>query len=96
MAELLVEAEPSDGLENYGIIIDGNVVPMIGNAGTTNVNGVCGDGSMHGVVYGFDGPAGETLSFTIKCGEVVVYAVAGALITPANAPHGNGGGDFLI
>ena len=94
MTELLVEADPSGGLTGYGIAVDGTAVDMEADKGWVVVNGECGDRSVHGVNYGFDGAAGETLSFTIKCDDRIVYAVVGASI--ANPPHGNGGGDFRI
>jgi hypothetical protein len=96
MADLLVEAQRSAGLENYGIAVDGIPVTMVADTGIAPVVGECGDESVHGVVYGFDGPAGETLGFTIKCGETIVYAVAGAQVAAGQAPAGGGGGDFQI
>jgi hypothetical protein len=76
MATLTIEATPGAGLQQYRfqIDLDHNNIPMIPNdadppvdTGTVDIQGTCGDGSVHRLFYTLFGAVGSTLALKIFC-----------------------------
>lgn len=97
MAILQVDATPSDGLQHYKLAIDGLVVAMKSdNEGAVAVHGDCGDKSRHVFTYTLVGPAGETLSASVKCGDATVLTVSNIQIYPEGEPYAAGSEGFVL
>lgn len=72
MATITVKATPSDDLEGYRLWIDGDdddheVSMSADNEGEIEIDGACGDGSIHRLVFLLGGPTGATLKVELSC-----------------------------
>jgi hypothetical protein len=69
MAEICVEATPSDGLTEYVLALDKEeaTLDMIDGRGCGVVTGACGDGSVHELYYQLFGPPGAKLAVKLFC-----------------------------
>jgi hypothetical protein len=96
MATLSVKRKHGPGLQHSTVEIDGNAVVFVNHQGTVDVEGTCGDGSIHRANFTFNGPAGKTFGLTVKCGDDVVLRISGAKVPAQTAPNAAGGEDFPL
>ncbi|MFA6113123.1 MAG: hypothetical protein WC729_04005 [Sphingomonas sp.] len=99
MARLHVKTEPSDGATIITIAIDGKVVAVPGRGtgeADIDVEGSCGDGSSHTLLYTFFGKAGETLAVTVTCGATEVCKLKKAEVSQVGEPHCTGWKKFTL
>ena len=96
MANLPVTAQGHASLQTWTIEIDGDLAVVYpATQGSASVAGICGDGSQHRADYSFNGPAGATFSFKIKCGNRIVASVATS-VPAATAPNAADFVEFTI
>jgi hypothetical protein len=76
MARLQVEVRFGAGVRGYSLFVDGLPATMdSAHRGEAVCAGRCGDGSLHALLYSFNGSPGATLSITLRCAVSIVCRI---------------------
>ena len=96
MATLRIEATPSANLRQYRLQLDDNPtnLPMHDNACSVDVEGTCGDGSLHYLHYVLVGPVGAKIDLKIWCDDILKIDVPVEIY--AAGPTYNGDVEFRL
>ncbi|HEX8365023.1 MAG TPA: hypothetical protein VF603_07050 [Allosphingosinicella sp.] len=99
MGTIRVEATPADGLGEFRFQLDDHrqnirMLPQEGTdppvyIGTDDVEGACGDGSLHRLYYTLVGPIGSILRLKIFCDDTLRKSITLEIYGPAAVVHAN-------
>lgn len=97
MADIAIDVKLDKGGRAPFVAIDGLPVSLNSKGhGVVEVSGACGDGSIHVMVFSWQGPAGATMEVAIKCHEASLGKVGPLAISEATEPFGGSMITFAI